>query len=574
MQLGRYTVVKPLGEGGMATVFLATSPTGERVVLKIPHTASPETMERVRDEARIGIRLSHPNIVETLDLFQHEGKPILVVAYVEGASLKDARARGAMPAGAVARIGRQIADALHAIHEATDERGQDLGILHRDVAPGNILLNVDGDAQLIDLGIARSSERRQQSTGFGQVKGTFRYLAPEIFFGKGYSVGSDLWALGVTLFEALVGRKAASGGDQEILSAIVGGRILALHDDERAPQRLLDALGQLAAPAEQRFTNAAAAARVFASLEAELGDTAALARGFVARLPQGDNLGEAAGDDEGPIVAGADPGGDDWDKSSVMAIAADDKTTGSMPTIAPAVDDRAPTMNLPMVKDADLRGPPTHPAGGPQPITFSPERPAAPPARAPSPDPFARFPTTAEFAPGADSAPRPRAPAVAAQRASTPASFPSPPTSSPPTSSAMHSASLPATLIMPAAQVPTAPAAPAKTLLMAAAQLPPSAQLIAEAQRAASGPQLPAPTAALPPASPPAVAALPAVPSTSPTVPVPTGPWTKTVQVGAVDLRDEAPVPRRRRVPSTLVVAASVVGALCAVAIALYTFLR
>ena len=134
MQIGRYELIRSLGEGGSAKVLLAKSlGSGQEVVLKVPLQATPNKLERMRDEARVGLRLQHPGIVETLDLFEHEGKPVLVVEFVNGSSLQQIRKVGPLSPAAVVRVGRQVAEALDAIHSATDEAGQPLNILHRDV---------------------------------------------------------------------------------------------------------------------------------------------------------------------------------------------------------------------------------------------------------------------------------------------------------------------------------------------------------------------------------------------------------------------------------------------------------
>ena len=207
--LGAYQVLQKLGEGGMGEVLLGIAPDRSLVVLKVPLHPSPETTARLRDEARVGFRLQHPNIVRTRDFFMAGTKPVLVIDFVDGASLKDLREqRGALPAAMVAHIGRQIASALSFIHTATDEQGKPLNMLHRDVTPGNILVNRHGQALLIDLGIARSDENTAGKTSTGILKGTFRYLCPDLFTGSNYSSGTDLWALGVTLFESAMGRKA------------------------------------------------------------------------------------------------------------------------------------------------------------------------------------------------------------------------------------------------------------------------------------------------------------------------------------------------------------------------------
>lgn len=133
-------------------------------------------------------------------------------------------------------IGRQIADALDTIHECTDEQGKRLGVLHRDVTAGNLTVDVDGCARLIDLGIARSRESRAMRTETGMLRGTLRYLAPELFDAGQQSAQSDLWALGVVLWEALVGRPAVTGSDIVAMGRICTGLLMALEPGESSPE--------------------------------------------------------------------------------------------------------------------------------------------------------------------------------------------------------------------------------------------------------------------------------------------------------------------------------------------------
>lgn len=284
-RIGRYEVVRELRAGGMGSVTLGKSPDGQLVVLKRPHTTDADAAIRLRDEARIGARLLHPAIVDTLDLFELEsGVPVLVVAYVDGPSLEVLRPLGPLPTGVIARIGRQIAEGLYALHETRDEHGRPLHILHRDVTPGNIVVGRDGDAKLIDLGIARFSERQAEHTQDGFLRGTMRYLAPELLQGDTYSAASDLWALGMVLWEAALGRFAYRGEtDREVLAGILRGEPMELEDDERVDEAIVDVIRPLLqlSPVARLSSGAEVAAR-FAALEERHGDTEALTREVIA----------------------------------------------------------------------------------------------------------------------------------------------------------------------------------------------------------------------------------------------------------------------------------------------------
>ena len=303
--LGAYRVIKKLGEGGMGEVLLGRAPDDKLVVLKVPLHPSKETAARLQDEARVGFRLRHDHIVKTRDFFFDGKRPVLVIDFIDGASLKDLREQvGPLPAVMVAHIGKQIASALALIHTATDEQGRPLHMLHRDVTPGNILVDRSGQALLIDLGIARSDENTAGKTSTGMLKGTFRYLSPDLFGGMAYSAGTDLWALGVTLFESAVGRKAAKGNQQMVLAAILAGRILDRSEDERVHPLLERTFYGLLRTDDRnrRLNDATRLAQIFAQIESKLGDGAEVARRVMATQPQGDVSGEFGADELVPTV--------------------------------------------------------------------------------------------------------------------------------------------------------------------------------------------------------------------------------------------------------------------------------
>jgi serine/threonine protein kinase len=373
--LGAYQVLQKLGEGGMGEVLLGMAPDRSLVVLKVPLHPSAETTARLRDEARVGFRLRHPHIVRTRDFFMAGNKPVLVIDFVDGASLKDLREqRGPLPPAVVAHIGRQVASALSFIHTATDEHGKPLHMLHRDVTPGNILVNRRGDALLIDLGIARSDENTAGKTSTGILKGTFRYLCPDLFTGSAYSSGTDLWALGVTLFESAMGRKAATGGQQMVLAAIIGGRIMQLHPGEQLHPLLFKTFQALLRTDDpsRRITDAAQLERVFAGIVDKLGDGAAEAEALMRAQPQGDVSGEFGADDLVPTIYDGQLGGISGASSS------DVFTSGSLPSMSPSTpppprpttkpppplppglqDNQGPTQLLPRVDPIHPPRPPT-----------------------------------------------------------------------------------------------------------------------------------------------------------------------------------------------------------------------
>ncbi|OLZ74659.1 serine/threonine protein kinase [Streptomyces sp. IMTB 2501] len=205
---GRYLLVERVGSGGMGTVWRAEDKLLGRHVavkkLRIPphlHDDEVQTLhERTRREARSAARIAHPNVIVVHDVVDDEGLPCIVMEYIPSVTLSDVlKQRGALPLGEVTRIGRAMAAALRAAHDA--------GVLHRDVKPANVLLGDDGRIVLTDFGIAMESGT-SSLTKSGELIGSIRYLAPERLRSASTGPGpaSDLWALGATLYQAVEGR--------------------------------------------------------------------------------------------------------------------------------------------------------------------------------------------------------------------------------------------------------------------------------------------------------------------------------------------------------------------------------
>jgi hypothetical protein len=207
---GRYELQERLGAGGMAEVWLAADLrlNGKKVAVKrllgfrADSPEAAENMERVRREAFAASRVSHPNLVSVTDFVAENGEPFIVMEYVPGKSLADAAGTSGIPPGRCARAMSQVAAALADVHAA--------GLVHRDLKPGNILLDHRGNAKLADFGIARAKDDpRFTQTGF--LTGTIAYLAPELLNGADATPASDMWSFGATLFEAIEGRRAFDG---------------------------------------------------------------------------------------------------------------------------------------------------------------------------------------------------------------------------------------------------------------------------------------------------------------------------------------------------------------------------
>ncbi len=233
-RLGRYELLTPIATGGSATVYLARiSGVGgfsrEVAVKLLDARASDEDSSNsgntLLDEARLAARINHPAVVPVLDVGESARGPYLVMEYVEGESLANLlqaarRAEERLPAGIALRILSDALDGLQAAHEATDEAGRALGIVHRDFSPQNILVGVDGTSRLTDFGIARWVDRGQY-TRTGVVRGKIGYMSPEQAQGLPLDRATDVWAAGVVAWEVFAGRRLFSGDPVPTLLKII-----------------------------------------------------------------------------------------------------------------------------------------------------------------------------------------------------------------------------------------------------------------------------------------------------------------------------------------------------------------
>jgi eukaryotic-like serine/threonine-protein kinase len=235
--VGRYAIYGEIAAGGMATVHLGRlrGPVGfsKTVAIKRLHEQFAKDDEFVTmfiDEARLAARIHHPNVVQTLDVVQEDRQLLLVMEYVHGVQLSTltrlARKRGKpMPPAIVVAIVAGMLRGLHAAHDATDEQGAPLNIVHRDVSPHNVLVGADGVPRVIDFGIAKASGRLQQ-TATGQVKGKVPYMAPEQVKGQQVTRRTDIFAAGVVLWETLLGERLfRADNDAAIISEILSRQI-------------------------------------------------------------------------------------------------------------------------------------------------------------------------------------------------------------------------------------------------------------------------------------------------------------------------------------------------------------
>jgi eukaryotic-like serine/threonine-protein kinase len=231
--VGRYALYGKLATGGMATVHFGRllGPVGfsRTVAIKRLHpqfAKDPEFVAMFLDEARLAARIQHPNVVATLDVVALSEELLLIMDYIRGEAfsrlMRGARKKSIEPPlSFTATIVTGMLHGLHAAHETTDERGQPLKVVHRDVSPQNILVGVDGVPRLLDFGVAKAGAR-VQVTRDGQVKGKLSYMSPEQLTGKPVDRRADLFAAGAVLWEALTGKRLFLAEDtQEIIRRIV-----------------------------------------------------------------------------------------------------------------------------------------------------------------------------------------------------------------------------------------------------------------------------------------------------------------------------------------------------------------
>jgi serine/threonine-protein kinase len=204
---GRYQIIRKLGSGGMANVYLAQDQElGRRVAIKIlddRHARDDQFIERFRREAQHAAGLSHPNVVSVYDRGEAEGTYYIAMEYVEGRTLKELLvARGPSPLGIAIDYTRQILSALRFAHRN--------GIVHRDIKPHNVIVDGDGRVKVMDFGIARAGAAAQM-TEAGSIIGTAQYLSPEQARGAPVDQTSDLYSTGIVLYELLTGTVPFTG---------------------------------------------------------------------------------------------------------------------------------------------------------------------------------------------------------------------------------------------------------------------------------------------------------------------------------------------------------------------------
>ncbi|WP_394829711.1 protein kinase domain-containing protein [Pendulispora albinea] len=235
--IGRYRIIAQLGAGGMAEVYLAVM-MGQRgfnklVVLKVPRSnvaANPGLLAMFIDEARVAARLNHPNVVQTYEVVREEERDIIVMEYLDGYPLSKIIGQGRklgtpLPLWMHYEVLIHAMTGLHYAHEAKDFDGSPLNLVHRDISPHNIFVTFDRQVKILDFGIAKARTSTHQ-TEVGTFKGKVRYMPPEQLTGNSIDRRSDIFALGVAIWEAAVGEPLWRGkSDIEVMGATLAGEV-------------------------------------------------------------------------------------------------------------------------------------------------------------------------------------------------------------------------------------------------------------------------------------------------------------------------------------------------------------
>lgn len=275
---GKYELLQPLGEGGMASVWRGLTHGAAGFTCKVaikrvlPNLAEDAAFVAMFvEEARVASELQHPNIVQVHDFDRDaEGRYFIVMEWIDGIDL------GAWiesfttptPWHEVAAIGVEILRGLGAAHERVDAAGKPAPVIHRDVSPQNVLLSVQGIVKLADFGLARAADRATM-TAPGTVKGKLGYLAPELVKRAPSSPRSDLFSVGVVLWEALTGKRLFGGGDAyDTIKRIMANKVPPLREARAdVPLPLAEIVhAALSFDAADRFERAEEMQRALASL--------------------------------------------------------------------------------------------------------------------------------------------------------------------------------------------------------------------------------------------------------------------------------------------------------------------
>ena len=287
--IGHYKISESIGTGGMGEVYLATDITaGRKAALKLlplRFTGDAERLKRFQREARAVVGLNHPNIVTVYEIGEDHSSNYIASELIEGETLRQCLMRGPMQQSEVIDVAIQVASALVAAHQA--------GIVHRDIKPENIMLRPDGYVKVLDFGIAKLAEQevplttpREEAlllveTNLGSILGTVRYMSPEQARGGQVDKSTDIWSLGVVLYEMVTGHAPFTGDTpKEVMSAILEKEPALLTSyNPHAPAELQQIIGKtLRKDREQRYQSAHELLEAFQSLRRSMEFKTALER--------------------------------------------------------------------------------------------------------------------------------------------------------------------------------------------------------------------------------------------------------------------------------------------------------
>lgn len=311
----RYELLVKIASGGTGTVYVGRLRGllgfEQLVAIKRPHAhllESPAIERRLLAEAKIASRFRHANVLGVRDVEAVDGEILLVMDYIEGASLAEllaveAPAEDSETVRVGLRVVRDVCAGLQAVHDLEDEDGRPLHLVHRDVSPHNVLVGLDGVARLIDFGIAKSLDRNDQSTAEGTIKGKVAYMAPEYVQGV-VAQSNDVFSLGVVLWELSTGRRLfAADNEVATLHRLLNEPVPLVSEVAPSVGGALDAVvaRALERSPEARFS---CAADLLAALEAAIAAAPALAatHADVARFVQ-DRAGPALAERRRRVVA-------------------------------------------------------------------------------------------------------------------------------------------------------------------------------------------------------------------------------------------------------------------------------
>ncbi|GAB4530869.1 MAG: hypothetical protein Tsb0020_47300 [Haliangiales bacterium] len=219
MQAPHYKILGRIASGGMGAVYLGAHADdvalSRLVAVKIIHEHLAENRvftDMLLDEAQVAQRIDHPNVVGIIDVGEFLGRHFVVMPYIEGGTLSEMvrRHRHHLPTGLLMKVLIDALNGLHTAHSLVGDDGQPLGLVHRDISPGNILIGTDGVARVIDFGVAKAASRITH-TAPGTVKGKFSYMAPEQAMGDSIDLRADVFSAGVVMWTVLTGKRLFTG---------------------------------------------------------------------------------------------------------------------------------------------------------------------------------------------------------------------------------------------------------------------------------------------------------------------------------------------------------------------------